>query len=260
MPDANSPNFRALAYERSLEIIVPAYNEEHRISTTVSALADHVQQMTLDARVRVIDNGSADRTADVIDQVSATHSGVDISVEGCSRQGKGRAVARGIMTSRSRWVGYCDADLATAPSAISEATRYLEEGWPVVVGSRSLPESDLVVEQPLSRRLGSAGFKLATRAIVGDLAVADTQCGFKFFHREAAQEIFSSTVTHGFAFDVDVLRVARDKGMPIKEFPVVWSDQAGSTFSAARHGPEVTRELLRIRRSRRRPELQSPAA
>ncbi|MGH3600257.1 MAG: glycosyltransferase, partial [Pseudonocardiaceae bacterium] len=118
-----------------LEVIVPALNEQGRIESTLGALADHLSTLDLESKVRVIDNGSTDRTPDIVDRVNSAHE-VDITVEGCSRPGKGSAVARGMLTSQSRWVGFCDADLATPADAIGEAVDCLEEGWPVVIGSR----------------------------------------------------------------------------------------------------------------------------
>lgn len=240
--------------ERELDIIIPAYNEETRIGATVWALADQLVAMELAGRaaIRVIDNGSADRTADVVDVVRAERSDVEITVEGCARQGKGRAVERGILSSVARWVGFCDADLATPASAIAEAVSFLEAGWPVVIGSRHLPQSELLVDQRIGRRLGGAGFRLASRMIAGPLDVADSQCGFKFFERGAAHDIFRMIVTGGFAFDVDVLATARHLGYRVKEFPVQWTDRSGSTFNVVRHGPEVTKELFEVRRARRR--------
>jgi hypothetical protein len=84
------------------------------------------------------------------------------------------------------------------------------------------------------------------------LALADTQCGFKFFRRDAAQKIFARTEACGFAFDVEALTWATVLGYPVCEFPVEWTDQSGSTFHPLRHGVEVTRDLMRLRRTRRR--------
>lgn len=236
-----------------LEVIVPALNEEHRIGGTLTALADQLGSMNLQAKLRVIDNGSTDSTVDVVDSVNATHESVDISVEGCARQGKGRAVARGMLTSNARRIGFCDADLATPASAIIEAVDWLDQGWPVVIGSRYLPTARQVVQQPPLRRLGGGGFRMFVKALAGDLEVADTQCGFKFFDRRAALDIFSGAGSAGFAFDVEVLTRARDLGYAVKELPVEWTDREGSTFSVVKHGPEVARELVQLRVNRSRP-------
>jgi dolichyl-phosphate beta-glucosyltransferase len=234
-----------------LEVIIPALNEEHRLAATLDALADQLAAMDLRSKVRVIDNGSTDRTAEVVDAFNASQDAIDIAVEGCARQGKGRAVARGMLTSKARWIGFCDADLATPASAIPEAVRWLEEGWPIVIGSRYGPLSRIAVEQPILRRVGGNGFRMFVKALAGDLNLADTQCGFKFFHRKAAHDIFSRASSGGYAFDVEVLIRARDLGYPVKELPVEWTDREGSKFKPAIHGPAVARELLRLHRTRR---------
>jgi len=236
-----------------LEIIVPAFNEQSRIGSTLESLINQVSAMPITSTVRVIDNGSTDRTPDIVDRVRKSHPRAGISVEGCSRQGKGGAVARGMLTSTARWVGFCDADLATPASAIVDAVRYLEEGWPVVIGSRHMLGSRRVVDQALLRRIGGAAFRLLSKNLTGDLALSDTQCGFKFFDGSAAHAIFSKTTSVGFAFDVEVLSEARRLGYTVKEFPVEWTNRDGSTFHMARHGVDITRDLWRLRQGRKRP-------
>ena len=232
-----------------LEVIVPAFNEQARIGLTLTALAEELSVMDLTSRLRVIDNGSTDRTSEIVDQVRSRCANDDISVEGCSRQGKGAAVTFGMITSRSRWVGFCDADLATAPSAMYPAVRFLREGWPVVFGSRYMLGANRVIQQPIARRIGGAGLRFVTKRLIHDVALADTQCGFKFFAGDPAHAIFSRVSSVGFAFDIEVVIRARELGYPVREFPVDWTDRPGSSFHPVHHGTEVTRELWRLRRS-----------
>ena len=230
-----------------LELIVPAYNEQERIHDTLVALVGQLRRMPLAAHVRVIDNGSCDRTADLVDRVGQSHSGVVVTVEGCSQRGKGAAVARGMVTSTARMVGFCDADLATPAEAIEEAVRYLEQGWPVVIGSRKAPGAAYVEEQSRLRQLGGSGFRMFTRDLAGD--IRDTQCGFKFFDGDLARRLFADLQFGGFAFDVEVLARARHQGVPVKEMPVEWTSKDGSTFRPVIHGVEIGRDLLRLRRA-----------
>ncbi len=250
---ASSASSASTIERPDLEVIVPALNEEGRIGTTIDAIARQLEKMDVaHAKLRVIDNGSSDRTAEVVDDVGASHDTIDITVEGCARRGKGSAVVHGMLTSQASRIGFCDADLATPATAILDAVEQLDHGWPVVIGSRHLATSRRLIEQPLMRRLGGGGFRMMTKALAGDLDLVDTQCGFKFFGRDAAHEIFSRTELGGFAFDVEVLTRARELGYPIKEIPVEWTDKGGSTFRPVKHGSEVTRDLLRLRSARRR--------
>ncbi|MET9415369.1 glycosyltransferase [Streptomyces klenkii] len=228
-----------------LELVIPAYNEERRLAPTVLALAEHLSGLPLTTALRVIDNGSSDRTAECVDRLAA--SGVPISVTGCSRRGKGAAVARGMVASRARWVGFCDADLATPAAAIDDALRLLGDGWEVVIGSRRCAGARIPVRQPPLRRLGGAGFRLLTRKLSGP--VKDTQCGFKFFETRAAHRLFADITTTGFTFDLEVIARARAHGLSLTEFPVVWSDQQGSSFRPFADGRRVVGELWRLHRA-----------
>jgi dolichyl-phosphate beta-glucosyltransferase len=229
---------------RDLEILIPAYNEESRLSETLWALAEHLRERRIDGALRVIDNGSSDRTADCVDRAAA--AGLPVAITGCSRRGKGAAVARGMLTSDARWVGFCDADLATPAAAIDDALAQLRSGREVVIGSRRCAGAELRLRQPLVRRLGGAGFRMLSRRYSGP--VADTQCGFKFFDAAAARAIFSRVRLSGFAFDLEVVARSRALGYSVVEIPVAWRDQEGSTFRVVADGRKVAGELWRLHR------------
>jgi glycosyltransferase involved in cell wall biosynthesis len=235
---------RAKVRRRDLEILIPAYNEERRLSDTLQALARHLYERRIDGVLRVVDNGSSDRTTEIVDRAAA--AGVPVTVTGCSRRGKGAAVARGMMTSNARWVGFCDADLATPAEAIDDALDQLRAGHQVVIGSRRCAGAKLELRQPLVRRVGGAGFRMLTRRYSGP--VADTQCGFKFFEVRAARAVFAEIRLSGFAFDLEVVARARALGLGVVEIPVAWTDQEGSTFRPVADGRKVLRELWRLHR------------
>jgi dolichyl-phosphate beta-glucosyltransferase len=242
-PDLPTPATAQL----DLEVIVPAFNEERRIAPTLYALVEELQALPLRSRVRVIDNGSSDLTADTVERVKADLGAGLIALSGCSKRGKGRAVAKGMLSSSAKYVGFCDADLATPAAAITDALRLLEEGWAVVVGSRLCAGGTYVSEQPLLRRLGSVAFRTSARNISG--GIQDTQCGFKFFTRDAAQRVFAHTRIQGFAFDVEILARAHALDLAVKEMPVCWSDQPGSTFSLRRDGFASFADVWALRRA-----------
>jgi len=237
----------AAAAQLDLEVIVPAFNEQHRIAPTLYALVEELQTLPFRSRVRVIDNGSSDLTPDTVERVKASLGAGYIALSGCSGRGKGRAVAKGMLSSSATYVGFCDADLATPAGAIRDALRLLEEGWEIVVGSRLCAGASYETEQRLLRRLGSAAFRNATRNISG--GIQDTQCGFKFFTWDAAQKVFARTTISGFAFDVEVLARARAFDLAVKEMPVRWSDQPGSTFSFRRDGFTSFADVWTLRRA-----------
>jgi dolichyl-phosphate beta-glucosyltransferase len=225
-----------------LEVVIPAFNEEGRLGSCLRETAEALAAEPWSSRIVVVDNGSTDRTADVVDRAGDL---VPVRVIGCSRQGKGAAVRRGVLTSRARWVGYCDADSATPASLIAPAVDLLMAGHRIVVGSRYCAGSRLLVRQSLVRRLGSRGFRRLSRGMVGDLS--DTQCGFKFFDTALARQLFAQSRLSGFSFDLELLALAHRAHVPITELPVDWSEPGGSSLRGMRDGLKAYRELISLR-------------
>src|SRR4051794_12926340 len=172
--------------DADLELIVPAYNEERRLAPTLDALAAALATLPLRAAILVVDNGSIDRTA----ALCAAPRAVPVSVIGCARQGKGAAIRRGLERSTAHWVGYCDADLATAPECIETAVAALAAGHRAVVGARTNAASHVEVRASKMRHFGAWLFRRIAATVVP--GVSETQCGFKFFDgtiaRAAASE------------------------------------------------------------------------
>jgi glycosyltransferase involved in cell wall biosynthesis len=233
-----------------LEVIVPALNEEKRLSRCLRALSEQIDRLDgVRGFIRVIDNGSTDPTSEVVDEVSRTSLRTPVAVQGCARPGKGSAVARGMVTSSADWVGFCDADLATPASTISDVVTFLRDGWAVVVGSRAVEGASRVRRQSALRCVGGAGFRLLTSSLVRE--VRDTQCGFKFFQGDAARQIFARASLTGFAFDIEILALAADLGLSIKEIPVTWTDGDQSSLHPLHDAPKILREVQLLRRRRR---------
>ncbi len=227
-----------------IQVVIPAYNEERRIRRSLLALCKRLGAMEhLRCGIIVVDNGSSDRTAELVD-LFADHP-VAVTVIGCSTGGKGAAIRRGIEVSTARFVGFCDADLATPVEALDDAVRLLEMGHCVVVGSRRAAGATYTVPQSLLRRAGGWVFRRSIRTMTG--AVTDTQCGFKFFQQSVAKQLFGEVITAGFVFDVELLARASMAGIEVTELPVKWSDQEGSTLSVFRHGPQIAREIRQLR-------------
>jgi dolichyl-phosphate beta-glucosyltransferase len=225
-----------------LEVVIPAFNEERRLGTTLRNTVEALFTQPWSSGIVVVDNGSTDRTSEIVDQ---TGDLLPVRVIGCSRQGKGAAVRRGILTSRTRWIGYCDADSATPATKIAQAMDLLMAGHRIVVGSRYCAGGRLVVPQPLVRRLGSLGFRSLSRGMVGNLS--DTQCGFKFFDTALARQLFTQSRLTGFAFDLELLTLAYRANVPITEFPVDWTEQGGSSLRSLKDGLQAYRELIKLR-------------
>jgi glycosyltransferase involved in cell wall biosynthesis len=211
---------------RSISIIIPAYNEEKRLPATLKRVCEFLERSEWEfVEVMVVDDGSADRTAQVAESLGAR------LLRNPGNRGKGYSVRHGMLEARGEWALFTDADLS-AP--IEE----LEKLWAAVerqsadgaIGSRALDRSLIGVHQPAFRESVGRFFNLMMRAITG-LPFKDTQCGFKLFRTSAARDIFSRQLLDGFGFDVETLFIARKLGFRVIETPVRWNDVAGTKVS-----------------------------
>lgn len=229
-----------------LEVVIPAYNEADRLPSTLSNTVDFLAAQAWSSRIVVVDNGSADDTANVARRMSDIRAEVPIALIGCSRPGKGAAVRRGLLTGTSTYTGFFDADLATPLDNLTAAMEHLKLGASAVIASRHSPGSSFVRRQQFGRRLGGAAFRVMTSAMVH--GICDTQCGFKFFERGAVTRAMVQCRTAGFAFDVELLRrLQNDRGLII-EIPVAWTDGVGSTFHPVRDGVASFASLVQMQR------------
>ncbi len=228
--------------EAYLELVIPVLNEEPRIGRTLNAVTDYLERQPYLASVIVVDNGSVDRTAEIVQRFGGSGT-IPVDLIGCSRRGKGAAVRTGVLASCAAVVGFSDADLATPIESLWPCLAELRGGG-VVIGSRHCAGAEPSRSRKRARRLGAWLFRRLTRAMVP--GVRDTQCGFKLFDGDVARELFGECTIDGFAFDVEVLRRARQRGVPITEVPVPWASSSGSTFRYLRDGPQVARDMLRL--------------
>lgn len=161
-------------------------------------------------------------------------------------RGKGGAVRAGVLAAVGDVVGYVDADMNVAPAYLGTALQRIRDGADVVIGSRELSEY-ASAEGPL--RLLAGGVVQVTRRTLVLPVLRDTQCGFKFFRRAVARRVFERCRINSFAFDIEVLFVARKLGARIVEMPVSTSYRAESTFDVRRHLPRFLADIVRIRRN-----------
>jgi len=230
-----------------LTIVVPAYNEDHRLAAGMRRFDAAVSAGAIDldrTEVVVVDDGSTDRTATVAEKLLAAlphHRVVRLPVN----QGKGAAVRAGIATARSPYTAFMDADMAIDPLAIPLLLDGLERN-DVVVGSRALPDS-MVETTYAVRTLISRLFNELVTSGTG-LGLKDTQCGFKAFRTPVARLLFHLVRIDRFAFDVEVLARARRLGLSIGEVPVHWKHVEGSTVHPLHDSVTMVSDVYRSRR------------
>jgi dolichyl-phosphate beta-glucosyltransferase len=225
-----------------LELLIPSRNEARRLPSTLTRTIEYLAAQTYSSSIVVIDNGSVDRTVDLASEVFSPT--VPVSVIGCAQPGKGAAVRRGMRTSRARFVGYMDADLATPIETLDTVIPLLENGCQAVVGSRRADGAILAERQPFIRVVGGMAFRVMVNQVVP--GVTDTQCGFKFFAGDLARSVARMLSIDGFAFDIELLSAVARRGISITEVPVVWSNKKGSTLRATTDGARAVADVLRL--------------
>ncbi len=226
-------------------IVIPAYNEHARISQALEAVTGCIRQRGWSAEVIVVNDGSRDNTAKIV-QDFATHDPLVRLIENPGNCGKGYSVKNGILHGQGDVVMFTDADLS---SPIDEAERLfvaIEEGADIAIGSRWLDRSRQTIQQPLYRQFFGRCFNAVTRFIVG-LPFADTQCGFKAFRREAAQTIFQLQRIERWGFDPEILFIAIKRGYKIREVPVTWGHDERSRISYIKDGMKMLEDIAYIR-------------
>lgn len=252
-----SSRHRHIAPEFS--IVIPAHNEAGRILPYLRQIIDYCDQRHRSYELLVVDDGSTDGTSFVVEQLARMHSTVQmLRLPTC--QGKGAAVRYGMQSAVGCLQLFADADGATPIQELARLETALAEGADVAIGSRAmaarLPE--FTVHARLYRSVLGSLFNAAVRQ-GGIKGITDTQCGFKLFRREVAQELFGYASINGFGFDLELIYLAQQRGYRIAEVPVNWSDQPGSKVRVLRDGFAMLRELAVVRRNHQRGRYPLPS-
>jgi len=244
-PPAGDPG-AVVATQVYLSIVIPAFNEEKRLPHSLEAICRYMEERDFSFEIIVVDDGSRDGTARLVEDFAERHEAVRL-VRNDRNRGKGYSVQHGVLVSGGRDILFTDADLSTPIEECEKLLPLVSSGeFDIVIGSRALPESRLEIRQPFYREwMGRMFNRMVQRIAVP--GIWDTQCGFKVFRGEVARRLFSKQRLSGFAFDVEILFLARKFGYTICEVPVVWRNSPDSRVSATRDSWRMLRELLVIR-------------
>ncbi|MFQ5503950.1 MAG: dolichyl-phosphate beta-glucosyltransferase [Planctomycetota bacterium] len=227
-----------------LSVVIPAYNEEARLGPTLSRIIQYLESATPAYEILVVDDGSSDRTVQVAEEAARDCSKLRVLQLGRNR-GKGAAVRKGMLDARGAQVLFSDADLATPIEELQKLQKELSNGAAIAIGSRALAGSDIRVRQHPVRELMGRTFNVLVRLLTFP-GIKDTQCGFKLFTREAARDLFARQSIDGFAFDVEILWLARDR-YEIAQIPVVWRHVEESKVSLVRASSKMLLDLMALR-------------
>lgn len=211
-----------------LSVIIPAYNEEKRLPRTLAEIDEYLRRQNYDYEILVVNDGSKDKTVEIAKSLVPTVK--NLKVTGYEKnQGKGFAVRFGMLEATGDYRLFTDADNSTSIDQVEKMWPEFQKGFDVVIGSRDIKGAVLDPPQPWLRHiiLGE-GFKLYRKFIVGLWEIQDTQCGFKCFRGRVAESVFPKCRISRFAFDPEILVVARKLGFKIKEIPVYWKNDLES--------------------------------
>ena len=224
----------------SLDIIIPAHDEEKRIERTLTAYRSAFTEH--DVRFHVALDGCSDGTADLVRRHVRDDDRVHLHEY--PKVGKGGVLLRTFGRCDADLIGFVDADCATPPAELKRMTE-AAAGVDGVIASRRLPASVTPRRRGSGRSLTSTGFAWLVRATF-DLPYADTQCGAKILRRSLVQRVLPLLSSHDFLFDVDLLVAARHTGFDVVEVPTVWIDQSGSKLNAHRDALRMLVSALRL--------------
>jgi len=231
-----------------LSIIIPAFNEEQRLYSTLRQVHDFLQDQPYSSEVLVVENGSRDRTLAIARDFAADHPTFQALHE--EHSGKGRAVRRGMLEASGEYRFMCDADLSMP---ISELPRFLPpqlEDPHIAIASRESPGA-VRYGEPEYRHLGGRLINLLIRMLALP-HLHDTQCGFKCFRADVAADLFSCQTIEGWSFDIEILYLAHKRGYPVVELPIPWYFVEGSKVKPVKDAIMLFFDILRIRRNARR--------
>lgn len=227
-----------------VSIVIPMYNEERNAPALFGALNEFLDSpKSYEREVIFVNDGSGDATEKLLSIYVAGRRSQAKVISYADNKGKGYAVREGMRVATGDWRVFLDADLAVSLEHV-DMLSFIPDGTEVVVGSRVVPGASIVVPQPWLRRVLGGGFTILANLITG-LSVSDHTCGFKCFSSYAAERIFSTAQIDRWAFDTELMVLAKKFGIPIKEIPISWRNGKRTNVRPWRDIPRSLYDLFR---------------
>lgn len=228
-----------------LSIVIPAHNEEKRLPRTLGQIFSFLENQTYSAEILIVENGSHDRTFEVANEFASHHSNLIVIKEDVP--GKGNAVRRGMLEAHGEYRFICDADLSMP---IEEVNKFIPPElteFDIAIGSREAPGA-VRYNEPSYRHFGGRAINLLIQLFILP-GLNDTQCGFKCFRANIAEDIFRQQTIDGWSFDIELLYIARRKKLKIREIPINWYFYADSKVNALRDAIRMIGDIFRIHKN-----------
>lgn len=218
-------------------LIIPAYNEEKRVLPVINNFLGAFS----DIEIIIVSNGCTDKTAEFVRSCKDKRV---VLLDFKEKLGKGGAIIEGFKKAKSDIIGFSDADQAVMPDEFKKLIKYIGE-YDAVIGSRKVKGADITIKQDFVRRFASKVFNIIINLIF-NFGIKDTQCGAKIFKKEVIKDILPRLKVRDFTIDIDLLYNINRLNYKIKEIPINWKHQEGSTFSL-KNAPKMFISLLKIR-------------
>lgn len=231
-----------------VSIVIPAHNEEQRLIPSLEKIDAFLKTQSYSAEVIVVENGSKDRTAEVGRNFTLEHPYVHVLQ--VNTRGKGLAVKAGMLAARGDWRFICDADLSMP---IEEIERFLPphtDGFDILIATREGKGARRVDEPEYRHLIGRINNLIIKFFALPDFE--DTQCGFKMFSADVAEDLFTVQQTNGIGFDVELLFVAKKRGYRVREVPITWYFNSDSRMRLVDDSLNMLREIWQIRQNWRK--------
>lgn len=233
-----------------LSVVLPCFNEEKNIAGAVRRVDAYRRLKNQPWEILVVDDGSSDATSARVKEMVGEGMPDLKLLRFEKNRGKGHAVREGMLAASGKFLLLTDVDLSSPIKEADKLVSVLERGADVAIGSRARRSRGADVQQSFRRTLSGRIFNFFVQLLVLP-GIADTQCGFKLFKRQAGRDLFSVQKLDGFSFDVEVLWLARRKGYKIAEVPVMWSQGEDSKVSLFRDSFRMLGDLFKIKRLHR---------
>lgn len=228
-----------------LTIIIPAYNEEKNIRTTLEEISGYLIKRAFSYEVIVVDDGSMDRTFENAQTCSKFFSDFKV-LKNVPNKGKGYSVKRGVISAQGEYVLFMDADNSTSIYEFDKFLPYLKEGYDAVIASRRLKDSDVEEPQPVLRATMGLFYIILSKVVLC-LQISDFNCGFKAYLGKAAKFLCGKQKMDDWSFDAELLFIAKKHGFKVKEVPVRWVHKSGSKVKPFKDGIKSFLSLIKIK-------------
>lgn len=209
-----------------ISVVIPAYNEERRLPSTLESVHAYLTENYGEFEIVVVDDGSMDKTIDIVETFAKHHPGIRL-ISYSPNQGKGYAIRTGVLQAHGDLILIDDADGSSPIGEVKLLQDAILNGSDIAIGSRNKPDSDRVVVAEAHRKYIGNTFNMIVQTLLLP-GIYDTQCGFKLFKKKAAHDVFRVSLQGGFAFDVEILYIARIQNYKITEVGINWNNVAGS--------------------------------